>query len=621
MKQKIVLIIIFTLLFSAIFSINSDVSIVANAADYGPELIDSNIENRDEDVYAYEVFELVFDEDIKRHPKKYGEIELYNRDSSKNEKVEVTIDGNTLTIEPVKRMEYSARYRLLIENEYIVTDDKFEIPLAKDISFYFTVEDDYWGDDDDDDRDYALRGKTYGVRFGKIEGQLSGYMDSLDGKKNNWSKAIPTNKKIIDEYNLSKDTTEYRSAFLVDFRDNFKKAYEEAFRDENFKDSLTTKESALLHGGNIGKLEGEVYGKLDYIGGKKNNWESRLPFDSVIIERYNLNRETSEYRKSFLNGYKDSFRDSYNIAFWEENLEIAEGNLSIDYISMSGGEVYSYDGAMKLKIEPGSFYEETGISIERASLYDNFLGAAMTRATHSYNIKVQNLLNSVNLKKPITIEFEYYGPKEGGIYEFKNGRWTYLYSQFEGDKIYVDIHTNRYLGGTYAVFIDETYKTMDDIGGHWAARSIETFLRRNHISGYPDRTFRPDQSITRAEFVKILDNVYGWSMYSSYTHTSINFGDSSIFGVFADSISKAVSLGYVKGYTDNTFRPHIPITYQEVEWLMQRITGRQDFKWYTVAEKIFKDYYIRSKSYNSKENYITRAEVVYLLHSLEEGSI
>ncbi|MCK9268650.1 MAG: S-layer homology domain-containing protein, partial [Alkaliphilus sp.] len=273
----------------------------------------------------------------------------------------------------------------------------------------------------------------------------------------------------------------------------------------------------------------------------------------------------------------------------------------------------------KIKIEPGSFYEETGISIERASLYDSFLGSAMTRATHSYNIKVRNLLNSVNLKKPITIEFEYYGPKEGGIYEFKNGRWTYLYSQFEGDKIYADIHTNRYLGGTYAVFIDETYKTMDDIGGHWAARSIETFLRRNHISGYPDRTFRPDQSITRAEFVKILDNVYGWSMYSPYTHTSINFADSSVFGVFADSISKAVSLGYVKGYTDNTFRPHIPITYQEVEWLMQRITGRQDFKWYTVAEKIFNDYYVRSKSYNSKENYITRAEVVYLLHSLEEG--
>ena len=81
-------------------------------------------------------------------------------------------------------------------------------------------------------------------------------MDSLDGKKNNWSKAIPTNKKIINEYNLSKETTEYRNAFLLDFRDNFKKEYEEAFRDENFKDPLTTKESALIHGGNIGSLEG-----------------------------------------------------------------------------------------------------------------------------------------------------------------------------------------------------------------------------------------------------------------------------------------------------------------------------------------------------------------------------
>ena len=623
MRRQMALIMIFTLLFSAIFNIGPGGALTVNAASDELKLDHANIENREEDVYAYEVFELEFNEDIKRNPKKYGEIELYNRDSSKSEDVKVTIDGNTLIIEPVKRMEYSARYRLLIEEEYIVTDDKFEIPLEKDISFYFTVEDDYWGDDDDDDedRDYALRGKTYGVRFGKIEGQLSGYMDSLDGKKNNWSKAIPTNKKIINEYNLSKETTEYRNAFLLDFRDNFKKEYEEAFRDENFKDPLTTKESALIHGGNIGSLEGDVYGKLDYIGGKKNNWESRLPSDSVIIEKYNLNRETPEYRESFLKGYTDSFRDSYNLAFWEENMDIAEGGLYTEFISMSGGYVSSHDGIMTLKIEAGSFYEEAGISIEKASLYGNFLGTAMTQATHSYNVKVQNLLNSVNLKKPIRIEFDYYGPKEGGIYEFKNGRWTYLYSQFEGDKIYVDIHTNKYLGGTYAVFVDEAYKTMDDIGGHWAAKSIETFLRRNYISGYPDRTFRPDQSITRAEIVKILDDVYGWSMYSPYTHASINFKDSSIFGVFASSISKAVSLGYVKGHTDNTFRPHIPITYQEVEWLMQRITGRQDFKWYTVAEKISKDYFVRSKSYNSKDNYITRAEVVYLLHSLEEGLI
>lgn len=627
MRRQIALIMICTLLFSAIFNIGPGGALTVNAASSGPELEYANIEDWDEDVYAYEVFELEFDKDIKRHPKKYGEIELYNRDRSRSEKVEVTIDGNMLIIEPVKRMEYSADYRLLIEEEYIVTDDESGRPLAKNISFRFTVEDDYWGYDDDDDRDYALRGKTFGATLGEIEGQLNGYTDSLEGKKNNWSKAISTSRKIIDKYNLSKETTEYRNAFMRDFRDSFKKAYEEAFREENFKEFADAKEKdgAMDNGKKIGELEGELYGKLDYNSGKKNNWESALPSDSVIIEKYGLNRETAEYKENFLREYRYSFRDSYHSVFREENMDIAKGGLDAKFISMDGGDVESHDKILTLKIEAGSFYEETGISIEKNALYGSFSVAGMTQATNSYNVKVQNRSNSVSLKKPIIIEFKYHGPKEGGIYEFKNGRWTYLYSQFksedEDNKIYAEIHTNRYIGGTYAVFIDEAHKTMDDIGGHWAARSIETFLRRNYINGYPDRTFRPDQSITRAEIVKILDDVYGWSMYSPYTHASINFKDSSIFGVFASSISKAVSLGYVKGHTDNTFRPHIPITYQEVEWLMQRITGRQDFKWYTVAEKISKDYFVRSKSYNSKDNYITRAEVVYLLHSLEEGSI
>ena len=162
MRRQMALIMIFTLLFSAIFNIGPGGALTVNAASDELKLDHANIENREEDVYAYEVFELEFNEDIKRNPKKYGEIELYNRDSSKSEDVKVTIDGNTLIIEPVKRMEYSTDYRLLIEEEYIVTADEPEKPLAKNISFRFTVEDDYWGDDDDDDdkdRDYEHKGK------------------------------------------------------------------------------------------------------------------------------------------------------------------------------------------------------------------------------------------------------------------------------------------------------------------------------------------------------------------------------------------------------------------------------------------------------------------------------
>ena len=629
MKQKSVLIITFILLFSVIFNMDSGGVVTVNAASGGPKLERSNIEDGERDVYADKTFVLIFDRNIKRGP---GKIELYNWDRSKREKVEFDIYGDTLEITLSSRMEFSSDYELTLEKNSIVTDDKYKNPMAKRISISFITKKDPKDWDEDDNLESI--GKTYGIRFGEIEGQLYGYMDSLKDRKNNWNRVFPTNREIIREYNLGKETADYRNAFLKDFKEGFKRAYEEAFRDENFRSKLVTKEDGLSHGRTIGMLAGEVQGKLDYINGRNNNWElsmlrelgipwvpgiSSNEVDRLIKEKYDLNRESSEYRESFLTEYKDGFREAYNFAFHDENLKVSAGSLDTTYISMSGGEVNSYDGAVKLKIEPGSFYEETGISIGRTILYAGFSGSGITPATDSYSIKMQNLLNSVNLKKPITIEFEYYGPKEGAIHELKNGRWSYLYSRIEDNKIYTDIYTNRYSGGTYAVLINEKYEAVDDIGGHWAVQPIETFLRRNYINGYSDKTFRPNQSITRAEFVKILDNVYNWG--GNPPHVGGNFADSSVFGVFTDSISKAVSRKLIKGYEDNTFRPHIPITYQEVEWLMQRVTGRYNFKWDIVAENILKDYYVYSKSYNSKQNYITRAEVVYMLYLLEEGLI
>ncbi|MDW5300068.1 MAG: S-layer homology domain-containing protein, partial [Sedimentibacter sp.] len=44
---------------------------------------------------------------------------------------------------------------------------------------------------------------------------------------------------------------------------------------------------------------------------------------------------------------------------------------------------------------------------------------------------------------------------------------------------------------------------MLDIQSHWGKSNIEYLIGRGSINGYPDGTFRPDGTITRAEFVKI----------------------------------------------------------------------------------------------------------------------
>ncbi len=701
MNKKIVRMVALTMFFSVVLNTNllsvaEDTVNILNAS--SPNIIFSNIENSDTNIPIDQTITITFDKNIKFGS---GNIELFNMDRSKVEKVDVSTNGNILVIKPINKMVAGSRYILTLEEASIIDLNSNSL---KEISYYFatTIE------EDDEENNKQTKEINYGLNFGRTLGQLQGYIDSLNNKKNNWEKALPSGKDIINEYNLNKETYEYRIIFLEEFQKGFKKGYEEAFRSESFdiilnshnegkeqgeffgallgeihgrrdfynnrsndwerwlpsestiikdynltKDNdaylesfikgfkneykinytssfrLTSvegekiiKENGLNHGRSIGKLAGLNQGKLDYISGRNNDWKFYLPSDLEIINTYNLNREASEYKEGFLVGYKDSFKEGYVSSFQNNNLEVAEGNLNSTLVSMKGGEVDSFNKAMKLKIDPGTFYEETAITIEKTPISNLSSYGTITPATHSYNIKMKNLINYVNLKKPIRIEFQYYGSSHGGIYELKNGEWVYLYSKIDGNKIFTDIKDDKYAGGTYAVFIDEGYEALDDIKGHWAEEAAEVLLKRGYISGYSDKTFRPDQSITRAEFIKILDNMYNWEQY--YGAANINnssFRDSMIFGIYSNSISRAVSLGYISGYSDNTFRPNISITYQEVEWIIQRITGKTSFKWDTVAENILNEHYVRSKSYNSKQNYITRAEITYLLYFLDQGWI
>ena len=49
--------------------------------------------------------------------------------------------------------------------------------------------------------------------------------------------------------------------------------------------------------------------------------------------------------------------------------------------------------------------------------------------------------------------------------------------------------------------------SFSDTKGHWAEAEISKFNDLGYISGYEDKTFKPNNSVTRAEFVKILNNV------------------------------------------------------------------------------------------------------------------
>ena len=108
-----------------------------------------------------------------------------------------------------------------------------------------------------------------------------------------------------------------------------------------------------------------------------------------------------------------------------------------------------------------------------------------------------------------------------------------------------------------------------DILGHWAENQIEEAMELGWVD--TSNSFRPDDSITRAEFVKIVNRVFNFT-----EATDINFSDVNVNDWFYNEISIAVNSGYIDGYEDNTFKPNDKISRQEVAKIITTIKNNYD---------------------------------------------
>ena len=100
-----------------------------------------------------------------------------------------------------------------------------------------------------------------------------------------------------------------------------------------------------------------------------------------------------------------------------------------------------------------------------------------------------------------------------------------------------------------------------DVSGHWAEFHIRKVYSENIISGYPNGRFMPDKSVTRAEFVVMVNNTFELDRLDSYE--AVKYSDVAVTSWFYNHISTALTAGYAVGYGDNTFRPNTPITREE----------------------------------------------------------
>ena len=109
---------------------------------------------------------------------------------------------------------------------------------------------------------------------------------------------------------------------------------------------------------------------------------------------------------------------------------------------------------------------------------------------------------------------------------------------------------------------------FSDIKDHWAKSQIENFADKGYIGGYDDNTFKPNNNITRAEFVKTVNKYFGYTESGEENFTDVNEN-----AWYYKDICIGIRAGYINGYQDGTFRPNEPISRQEAASIVRTITG------------------------------------------------
>lgn len=193
--------------------------------------------------------------------------------------------------------------------------------------------------------------------------------------------------------------------------------------------------------------------------------------------------------------------------------------------------------------------------------------------------------DSYTFNKPITLTFEFdsLALKPGekpqvGYYDEELRQWIALDGKLNGSTIIISIdHFTK-----FAVLAKEEEKTsvdIIDIAGHWGEENIRKLIEAEVIKGYSDNTFRPNNNITRAEFVTILTKALKMK-----TKAGKVFED-TVDHWAKEYIETSAAHGIVSGYSDKAFGPNDDINREQMAVMIVKAAKLEK----TAGESVFKD--------------------------------
>jgi S-layer homology domain len=180
----------------------------------------------------------------------------------------------------------------------------------------------------------------------------------------------------------------------------------------------------------------------------------------------------------------------------------------------------------------------------------------------------------------------------------------------------------------FTVFSATTYASFSDVPStHPNAVAVEWAQAKGIVSGYDDNTFKPDSTINRAEFVKILLG----SKYDLYEIEYTDFLDNHDFTDvpanvwYEPYILFAWQKNIIDGYADKTFRASNTINLAEAAKIITNVQLEKPLEpmgtyWYEAYIQYLQNY--NALPSNTDPAYrITRGDMVEMMYDFNESTL
>ncbi len=252
------------------------------------------------------------------------------------------------------------------------------------------------------------------------------------------------------------------------------------------------------------------------------------------------------------------------------------------HVSPGSGGTVSLGNQASVKIPAGALQGNMAVEVNIKNVTESPTTLASFKVLGSvYEFSVAGG-RSYEFSKPVTLTFSFDPsrllPGERAAiyyYDVATSQWLTLGGTVSGNTITVTVdHFTR-----FAVLVKKAVSTpvsasifTDVPAFHWASDFIKELNGLGYINGYPDGQFKPDNSVSRAELVTIVDKVL---KLTNHNPASIDFNDVAKTDWFYQSVENVFHAGIVKGYANKSFGPGNHITREELACILVQALGKQ----------------------------------------------